>query len=180
MDPAAAAQAMITKQDGYDAIIVWNPFVLETLKKRQDAKVLFDSTGIPGEIIDMVVMAQASLDQPGGEAFAKTVAKTYYELNKMLADPATGDATLVALGAKFSSLELEKMKVVVQQTKFYKTPAEGIALFDGTELPGIMKTVVGFCRTHDIVASEPAISYPQSPGGSPALLFTDKYMKAVQ
>ncbi len=34
MDPGAAAVAMQQKQKGYDAIVVWNPFVLETLNKR--------------------------------------------------------------------------------------------------------------------------------------------------
>ena len=118
MDPAAAAQAMITNQEGYQAIMVWNPFVLETLKKRDDAKVLFDSTGIPGEIVDMVVVARQSLEKEGGEAFAHAVCDTYYQLNQMLADPQTGDETLVALGAKFSSLGLQDMKKVVQQTQF--------------------------------------------------------------
>ena len=36
------------------------------------------------------------------------------------------DDTLVALGAKFSSLGLEDMKLVVQQTKFYKTPQDAM------------------------------------------------------
>jgi hypothetical protein len=48
--------------------VVWNPFVLETLNRRKDTHVLFDSTTLPNEIIDAVVMAQASLDKPGGRA----------------------------------------------------------------------------------------------------------------
>jgi NitT/TauT family transport system substrate-binding protein len=61
MDPAAAAMAMQTKQENIQSIVVWNPFVLQTLRTRDGSKVLFDSTTIPGEIIDMVVMAKASL-----------------------------------------------------------------------------------------------------------------------
>ena len=52
MDPAAAALAMQQKQEGYEAIVVWNPFVMETLNKRDDVHVLADSTAIPGEIVD--------------------------------------------------------------------------------------------------------------------------------
>ena len=66
MDPGAAAQALQTKQDGYNAIMVWNPFVLQTLKTRPDSRVLFDSSSIPGEIIDMVVVAEQSLAKEGG------------------------------------------------------------------------------------------------------------------
>ncbi len=177
MDPAAAAQAMITQQAGYDAIVVWNPFVLETLKQRSDAKVLFDSTKIPGEIIDMVVAAKDSLDKPGGDRFAEAVIDTFYQLNEMLADPETGDETLVALGSKFSSLGLEKMKVVVEQTKFYKTPAEAKALFDSQELHTTMDKVTGFCKDYKIIEKVPAIAY----GGSKdePLTFTSQYIDAV-
>ena len=81
---------------GFDAVMLWNPFVLQTLKTRSDAKVLFDSTSIPGEIIDMVVMAEGSLNKPGGKAFAHAVIDTYYSVNRLLADPKKGDETLVA------------------------------------------------------------------------------------
>src|SRR6185369_6655903 len=64
MDPGAAAVAMQQKQKEIEAIVVWNPFVLETLGKRRDVKVLFDSTTIPNEIIDCVAVAQSSLDKP--------------------------------------------------------------------------------------------------------------------
>src|SRR5262245_21482571 len=128
MDPGAAAVAMQQRQKDIEAIVVWNPFVLKTLNKRKDIKVLFDSTKIPAEIIDCVAVAQSSLDKPGGQDFAGAVIETYYEVNKMLADAKTRDETLVALGEKFSHLDLASMKTVVQQTKFYSTPSEGLAL----------------------------------------------------
>ena len=159
MDPGAAALAMQQKQDGFDAIIVWNPFVLETLNKRPDTHVLFDSTKIPGEIIDMVVVAQSSLDQPGGEDFACAVIDTYYALNKRLADPTTADDTLVALGEKFSHLDLAAMREVVKQTKFYATPDAGLAVLTGDATKSIMDKVVEFCVDHEIVPSKPAVGY---------------------
>lgn len=177
MDPAAAAQAMITRQAGYDAIVVWNPFVLETLKQRTDAKVLFDSTSIPGEIIDMVVAAEASLNKPGGDRFAHAVIDTFYQLNEMLADPATGDETLLALGSKFSSLGLEKMKIVVQQTQFYKTPAEAKALFESEALHATMDNVTRFCKEYQIVENVPSIKYGKGSGAQ--LTFNSQYIDAV-
>ena len=87
MDPGAAALAMQQKQEGFDAIVVWNPFVLETLNKRKDTHVLFDSTAIPSEIVDMVTMAQSSLDKPKGQDFACAIIEAFYEINKKLAAP---------------------------------------------------------------------------------------------
>lgn len=177
MDPGAAAVAMQQKQKGIDAIVVWNPFVLETLNKRSDTKVLFDSSKIPNEIIDSVVVAQASLDKPGGQDFACAIIEAYYEVNKRMADPATSDDTLVAIGEKFSHLNLASMKKVVQQTKFYGTPKEGLAVLTGPELPGIMKKVSDFCVSHEITATAPKVGYgtkQQAPGV--ALRFDPSYI----
>jgi NitT/TauT family transport system substrate-binding protein len=160
MDPGAAALAMQQKQKGYDAIMVWNPFVLETLNKRKDVKVLFDSTTIPGEIIDMVVMSQSSLEKPGGEDFACAVIDTFYAINKKMADPKTSDETLVSLGEKFSNLNLESMKTVVKQTKFFGTSNEGIQALVGDKMrQEIMPRVVDFCVSHEIVPQKPAIGF---------------------
>jgi NitT/TauT family transport system substrate-binding protein len=178
MDPAEAAKAMQTNQKDYQAIMVWNPFVLQTLKTRKDAKVLFDSSSIPGEIIDMVVVAREALDKPGGKEFACAVIDTYYELNKMLDDPNTGNDTLVALGAKFSNLDLEEMKTVVQQTQFYKTPKAGLDILKGEALPKTMTTVVDFCVAHDIVKKKPNIEYGSSKDAQ--LAFDPTYIEEVQ
>ncbi len=159
MDPGAAALAMQQKKSGYEAIVVWNPFVMETLNKVPEAKVLFDSSSIPGEIIDMVVVGQDSLDKPGGDRFAAAIADAFYQLNQRLADPKTGDETLVKLGEKFSNLGLEAMKTVVQQTVFYKDGGEGLALFLDEGLKEIMKKVVAFCRAHEMVDEEPKVGY---------------------
>ncbi len=180
-DPAAAALAMQQKQSGYDAIAVWNPFVLETLKKRPDTHVLYDSTKIPGEIIDMIVMSQESLDRPGGEAFAKAVVATFYAINKRMADPKTGDDTLVALGEKFSNLKLASMKKVVEQTKFYKTPDEALALFEGAGLKSVMTKVVDFCTKKDIVKKAPTLGYGDKKAAAAAQLrFDASFIKAVK
>ncbi len=180
MDPAAAAIAMQQKQDNYDAIVVWNPFVLETLNKRADVHVLFDSSTIPGEIIDMVVVSQAALDRPGGEAFANAVADTFYAINARIEDPATRDDTLVALGHKFSHLDLESMKKVVEQTRFYKTPADALALFTGPDLPGVMDKVLAFENGHGMLDSQPTIGYgADDPAAAVSFRFDPTYIQNV-
>lgn len=180
LDPGAAAMAMQQKQTGYDAIVVWNPFVLETLNKRKDAKVLFDSTKIPGEIIDMIVIAQASLNKEGGKAFACAAVDTFYAVNRRLADPKTRDDTLIALGEKFSNLSLQSMRKVVKQTKFYSTPKAGLAVYTGEPLKGIMEKVVKFCVDHEITEKAPTVGYgARSDAPGVALRFDPTYMKEV-
>jgi NitT/TauT family transport system substrate-binding protein len=160
MDPGAAAQAMQTNQQGIESIMVWNPFVLQTLRTRDGAKVLFDSSTIPEEIIDMVVIGKDALSRPGGDKFASAVVETFYEINNRMADPAQGDETLVAIGEKFSSLQLEDMKEVVKQTQFYATPDAAIELFSKDKFQKeTMPAVVDFCVAHGIVDNKPKIGF---------------------
>ena len=77
--------------------------------------------------------------------FACAVIEAYYEVNKALADTAKRDETLIAIGEKFSNLDLEQMETVVEQTKFYGTPDKGLAVLTGANLPKIMEKVVSFC-----------------------------------
>jgi hypothetical protein len=91
-----------------------------------------------------------------------------------LEDPATRDETLVALGSKFSDLDLEAMKTVVVQTDFYETPTLGKALFGGNALPAVMERVVSFCTSQQIL--ERPVSYGFGPGEAVDLRFDSTRM----
>ncbi len=162
-DPAIAATSMQQRAESHQAIMVWNPFVLQTLRDRSDVRVLFDSSQIPGEIVDMVVIGTDSLAKPKSEEFVKAVMAAFYGVNEALADPTRGDEVLVAVGKKFSNLGLEDMKQVVKQTEFYKTPAEAKALLESPEFQTTMKTVTDFCVEHELV-SDPSIGYGPNAG----------------
>ena len=181
MDPGAAAIAMQQRKAEQQAIVVWNPFVISTLAKRDDVRVLFDSTKIPNEIIDSVVVAKESLAKEGGEAFACAVIDAFYQVNAAIADPAKRSDTLIAIGEKFANVTLEDMEKVVQQTKFYSTPEEGLALLTGEDLPKIMDRVVDFCASHGIVESKPALGYGDPAKSSDAAVrFDAGYIRKVK
>ncbi len=163
MDPALAANSMQQGNEDHQAIMVWNPFVLQTLKDREDVKVLFDSSQIPGEIVDMVVIGRDSLEKPGADKFLKVVNEAFYTVVKEMESAERGDDVLVALGKKFSNLGLEEMKQVVQQTVFYKTPEEAKALLDGEEFRGTMDTVSKFIVEHGIIEN-PSMAFGSDAG----------------
>lgn len=190
MDPAAAAQAVQTGQENIKSIVVWNPFVLQTLRTREGTKRLFDSTTIPEEIIDMVVIGKDALAKEGGENFACAIIDTFYQISQRLGSSLDWDQTsdkkltddekktLVALGAKFSNLGLEDMKEVVKETRFYSTPDAGLTLFNSekfqkTTTPKVTK----FCASHDIVDKEPTVGFNSS---NSQLNYTTKYIEKVK
>ncbi len=186
MDPGEAAKQMQAAVKEVKAIMVWNPFVLQVLKK-EGTKRLFDSTNIPEEIIDLVVVGEDVLKKKGGKEFACAVIDTYYEFNKMLEDPKQRDKLLVALGEKFSSLDLDGMKEAVDQTRFYKDADEALNLFTGsgkfTKRPftETMDVVVKWYVDHKILKTAPKIGFggaDESPGTD--LRFDSSFIRMVK
>jgi NitT/TauT family transport system substrate-binding protein len=178
-DPAQAAQAMQVDPKSTQAIMVWNPFVLQTLKKVEGSKRLFDSSTIPNEIVDMVVVAQDVLDKPGGKDFACAVIDTFYRVSDLIEAQETRDQALLDLARKFApELTVEDMNQVVKETAFYKTPEAGTELFSGTQFQETMQKVVGFCQGHGMLDKEPNLGY--GPSGSGHLRFDPSFMQTVQ
>jgi ABC-type nitrate/sulfonate/bicarbonate transport system substrate-binding protein len=178
MDPAAAAQAMQTGQPNINSIMVWNPFVLQTLRTRKDSKVLFDSAAIPEEVIDSIVVAKDVLAKDKGTDFAHALMETYFEVCKMMEDPKTADTTYVALGAKFSNLNAADMKIVCQQTRFYNTPEKGLALMQSKKFRSeTMPMVIDWAMNRKIVDKKPKVGFNDP---STQLNFDDSYLKAYK
>lgn len=181
MDPAEAAKSMKLKVAGIDAIMVWNPFVLQTLKDVPSAKVLFDSSTIPEEIIDMVVLPQKVLDKPFAKEFACAIVDTYYSFNRELEDKAKRDELLVALGSKFGDLKLDDMKKALEQTRFYNTPEEGLKLFTGEAFQKSNQTVHDFCLAQKIIDNAVKMGYGTAAEAKDApLRFDPSYIKLVR
>jgi NitT/TauT family transport system substrate-binding protein len=178
MDPDKAAQAFQLKTGDIQSIMVWNPFVMQTLVTRPDSKVLFDSTSIPEEIIDMVVVGADSLKKPGGKDFAAAIAETFYAMNKRMTDPATADKTLIGIGARFAKLELADMRKVVTQTRFYGDPKDAIALFASDKFQKeTMPVVSKFCEKYGLTPKPTSISFGTGQG---MVDFDDSFLKAIK
>ena len=179
LDPAAAATALQSGSGEIKAICVWNPFALQTLRTNTKSKTICDSSEIPEEIIDMMVIGNDSLAKEGGEDFAACLCDTYYEVCKRLNDPdqTKADATLTALGEDFSKLPLEDMKIVVKETRFYDTPEKGKALFTSDSYKKTMETVVATCQKIEVLEKDkapPSIGYNDE---GKQLTFSTKYME---
>lgn len=148
LDPAAAATALQSGDKDKQAICVWNPFALQTLRTAKGAARIFDSSLFPGEIVDMVVIGNDSLVKPGGENFAIMLCKIQYEVNRRLwsSNPEVAEAALKALGQDFCSLPVEDMRICVKETSFYKTAQDGIAWYKSDTFKKNMDVVVDVCK----------------------------------
>ena len=71
---------------------------------------------------DTVAVAQSSLDKPGGPAFACAVIETFYEVNKLMANPATRDDTLVVEVSEQGTFALRAPGAVVARQLVNSAP----------------------------------------------------------
>ena len=119
-----ADMAAAYKTPEVKAVVTWNPIVSEILGSK-DAKKVFDSSQIPGEIMDLMVVNTAVLkDNPG---FAKALVGIWYEtLTKMLAKDAGGKEAKEAM-AKASGTDLAGFESQLNSTKLFSRATEAEA-----------------------------------------------------
>ncbi|MBI4181614.1 MAG: hypothetical protein HY520_01445 [Candidatus Aenigmarchaeota archaeon] len=177
MDPGAAATAM--QQGNLQNIVAWNPFCLNVLNANKKARVLGSSKEIPGEVMDLVVVDQKVLDQPGGKGFALALIDAYYRVMERLVDPKTQDDTVTAVGAKFSRLPLEEMRKVLDGTKYVTTPQAAIEFFTGPDCRVTMTKVADFCMAHLNLEKRPTVGYgTREKAGTMNFRFDPSYLQA--
>ncbi|MAS06714.1 MAG: lipid kinase [Ahrensia sp.] len=124
--------------DDVTAVVTWNPLVSEILEQPNANKV-FDSAGIPGEIIDiMMVNTETLADNP---AFGKALAGAWYEVMGLMA---SGDEEALTAMAEASGTDLAGYKAQLDSTEMFYAPADAVAFTEAAELPKTMQFVAEF------------------------------------
>jgi NitT/TauT family transport system substrate-binding protein len=123
------------------SVVTWNPIVAEILGS-PDAKKVFDSSQIPGEIMDLMVVNSAVLkDNPN---FAKALVGIWYEtIAKMNAAGADGTAAKEAM-AKASGTDLAGFNSQLATTRLFDKPADAEAFTKGKTISVTMDKVRKF------------------------------------
>ncbi|MQY42554.1 lipid kinase [Epibacterium sp. SM1969] len=122
-----------------EAVATWNPLVSEILTSNPEAVKLFDSSQIPGEILDlMVVNTQTLADNP---KFGKAVAGAWYEVMALMA---AGDETALTAMAEASGTDLAGYKAQMAATELFFAPADAVAQAQSGKLPTTMTNVAEF------------------------------------
>ena len=130
------------------AVVTWNPQLLE-VKANPGAALVFDSSKIPGEIEDLLVVKTETLkDNPN---LAKALVGIWYETIALMKDESEkGKAAREAM-AKLSGTDLAGFETQLKTTAMYYTPKEGAAFMTSAELPKVMDMVRTFCFEHNLL-----------------------------
>lgn len=132
------------------AMVTWNPMVSE-IAKLPDASVVFDSSMIPGEIIDlMVANTETVADNPD---FAKALAGIWYEtVGIMASDTPEGAAARGAMGAA-SGTDQAGFEAQLAATRLFDEPADAVAFVESPELATTMNSVRAFLFDKGLLGS---------------------------
>lgn len=127
--------------DDVQAVVTWNPLV-STIMETPEANMLFDSSDIPGEIIDMMVVNTETLE--ANPDFGRALVGAWYELmGIMSSDTEEGIAARTAM-AEASGTDLAGYEAQLASTQMFYDPAEAVAFVESEALPDTMVTVAEF------------------------------------
>ena len=116
-----------------EAVVTWNPLV-STILEEPGASKLYDSSDIPGEIIDIMwVNTDTLADNPD---FGKALVGAWYEVMGLMA---AGDEAVLTAMAEASGTDLEGYKAQLASTQMFWTPGDAV---DFTESDALKQTMV--------------------------------------
>jgi len=161
-------------------VVTWNP-ILMSIRQLPGVTVLCDSSQIPGEILDMLVVNKAV-----DERFKKAVTGAWFEAAAMMKTGAVGNAKALAAMAKSAGGTLAEYKRQLTTTYMFYTPADAVAYIIGKQLKETMEFVRTFCFDHGLYGKakskdEVGIQFPDGTimgdPGNVKMFFTDRYMQ---
>ncbi len=166
------------------AVVTWNPLLSE-IEAQPNATKVFDSAGIPGEIIDVMMVNTETLK--ANPDFGKALVGAWYEtMALMSSDTPEGKAARTAM-ATASGTDLAGYDAQLATTEMFYTPAEAAAFTRSESLPKTMKFVAEFLFDKGILgegAPSPEFVGVAFPGGAVygdsgniKLRFDDAYMQ---
>jgi NitT/TauT family transport system substrate-binding protein len=146
------------------AVVTWKPMV-SLLLKQKGVTSLFNSSQIPGEIMDLTVVRTDILNRPdgSGQKFAKALTGAWFEMLSQMSN----DKILAAI-AEGSQDTLASYKEQLSTTKMFYTPQSAVAFGSSPDLKQKMALVRQFCFDHGLLGAntksvdDVAIRYPDS------------------
>jgi NitT/TauT family transport system substrate-binding protein len=130
------------------AVTTWNPLLSEILTLPNSTKV-FDSSQIPGEIMDLMVVNTATLKK--NPALGKALVGAWYEIMGVMSGSDNAATTAKSAMAVASGTDLAGYEAQLASTKMFYTPQSALALVNSDALLKTMQKVAGFSFDHGLL-----------------------------
>jgi NitT/TauT family transport system substrate-binding protein len=174
-----------------DAVVTWKPMVSQ-IAKQKGVRTLFNSSQIPGEIVDLMVVRTDILNRPDGSGrrFAKALAGAWYETTKLMSGKGPETDKVLRDVAAGSEDTLESYKEQLSTTNLFYAPQAAAAFTIAADFRQKMNLVRQFCFTHGLLGAntksvdDVGIKYPdgsvQGKADRIRLRFDASYMQMAQ
>ena len=136
--------AAIFTSDPKGAVVTWNPPLMQC-RNVKGAKMVFDSSQIPGEIIDMMVVLT---DTP--DTFKKALVGAWYETMSVISSKSKKGKDAIAYMANFAGGTEPEFRAQLRTTAMFYNPADAVKFTTGTKLKETMAYVRDFSFSHGL------------------------------
>lgn len=136
--------AAVFASDPNGAAVTWNPPLIQC-RNVKGANLVFDSSKIPGEIIDLLVVRT---DTP--DSLKKALVGAWYETMKLMSGKSKASKEAIQYMAKFAGGTEAEFRAQLGTTRMFYEPAESAQFAKGEQLKKTMEYVRTFCFTHEL------------------------------
>ena len=166
--------------DSVTAVTTWNPLLSEIAAMPNSYKV-FDSSQIPGEIMDLLVVNTETLKKY--PKFGKALTGAWYEI---MATMAAGNKEALTAMATASGTDVKGYQAQLDSTKMFYQAKDAVSFTNSEDVFTTMKYVANFSFDHGLLgegAPDSGFIGIETPTGTFGdknnikLRFTDKYMQ---
>lgn len=173
-------------------VVTWKPLVSEILDQDKSTHDIFNSSRIPGEILDLVVVRSDVLHRPDGSGvrFAKALAGAWYETMSQMSGSGPAHDRAIAESAAASNDSVASYLGQLKTTALFYKPKDAADYTDSALFRQRMDLVRQFCFHHGLLgqdvpsADDVAILYPggvvQGDKGRVRLRFDSSYMHMAE
>ncbi len=130
--------AAVFKSDASGAVVTWNP-PLQQVRNDKGAKLVFDSSKIPGEIIDLMVVKTKAPD-----SLKKALTGAWYEVMGVMSGQGKPASEAIEFMAKNSGATAAEFRAQLATTAMFYKAADAAAFAAGPEIKKTMEHVRSF------------------------------------
>jgi NitT/TauT family transport system substrate-binding protein len=145
------------------AVVTWNPMLM-SIEQTPGVSKIFDSSKIPGEILDLLVVNSKVLNDDA--RFAEALVGAWYEVMSLMSQRGPEADKAMAAMAERSNTSLNEYKAQLRTTAMFWTPQAASDYARGAEIKDKMDFVRNFCFKHGLLGEDArsvdivGISYP--------------------
>jgi NitT/TauT family transport system substrate-binding protein len=134
--------------------VTWKPMATQ-IAAAKGVKAIFNSSQIPGEIVDLLGMQTDVLNRTdgSGKKFAKALTGAWYEVMEKIAEGAPGRDQALSEMAAATGDSLPSLRDQLSTTYLFYTPEAQLAFLTSSDMKAKMGLVRDFCFRHGLLSN---------------------------